>query len=348
LHEEQVLSADLGFIVNRKSVGVPSKVWRMPSSGTSIFTDPNDYQDGFRGAKFNLVFTCCVNFRARLTWVELPNLHLLHCHETLQRTAYVSLAPQRVYVAFPTQFDPPVVWNGAELRSGDIVFHSQGECMHQRTSGASHWAFISLEPKFLARYGKALTGLDLTPPPVGRILRPPPAIAARLLRLHTKACRLAETKPKIVVHHQVARSIEQDLLRILVTCLTAGAVHDDTVPQPGHPNIMIQFEDMLASYFNRQLRTSEICASIGVSERTFRACCAEFLGLGPSRYLRLRRLNLVHAALLRADPAARIKEIASRYGFSELGAYRRVFGETPSNTLQHTIAKRFDISTEFA
>jgi AraC-like DNA-binding protein len=340
LHEELILPADFAFIV-RKSVGVPSKVWGMPASGTSIFTDPNDYQDGFRGAKINLVFTRRVNFKARVTWVKLPNLHLLHSHENSPRMAYVSLAPQRVYVAFLTRFDPPAVWNGAELRSGDIVFHSQGECTHQRTSGASHWAFISLEPKYLAQYGKALTGLDLAPPPVGRILRPPPAIAAQLLRLHMKACRLAETKPKIVAHRQVARSIEQDLLHILVTCLTAGPVHDDTVPQPEHTNIMSKFEDVLASHFNRQLPTSEICASIRVSERTLRACCAEFLGMGPSRFQRLRRLNLVRAALLRADPAAvRIKEIASRYGFSELGAYRRVFGETPLNTVRHALTPR--------
>ena len=322
----------------------------MPASGTSIFSDPNDYQAGFRGAKINLIFTGRGNFEARLTWVELPNLHLLHSHENLPRIAYVSLAPERVCVAFPTRFDPLTVWKGAELQSGDIVFHSQGERAHQRTSGASHWAFISLESEHLARYGKALTGLDLVPPPVGRVLRPPPSTAARLLRLHTKACRLAETKPKIVAHRQVARAIEQDLLHILVNCLTAGPIHNDTVATRRHANIMIRFEELLALHFSRQLPTSEICASIDVSERTLRACCAQFLGMGPSRYLRLRRLNLVRAALRRAGPATvRIAEIASRYGFSGLGVYRSVFGETPSNTLRQALKKEsFDASAEFA
>jgi AraC-like DNA-binding protein len=61
--------------------------------------------------------------------------------------------------------------------------------------------------------------------------------------------------------------------------------------------------------------------------------------MSPGQYARLRRLNLVRAALRRADPAATsIAEIARQYGFSELGrfaaAYRTAFGETPSATLR--------------
>ncbi len=82
----------------------------------------------------------------------------------------------------------------------------------------------------------------------------------------------------------------------------------------------------------------ELCAAIGVPERTLWTRCANFLGMGPSRHIRLRRLILVRAELRRADPAtASIVEIASRYGFSELGrftsVYRTVFGETPLTTL---------------
>jgi AraC-like DNA-binding protein len=79
--------------------------------------------------------------------------------------------------------------------------------------------------------------------------------------------------------------------------------------------------------------------ALGVSERTLRACCAEFLGMSPGRYIRLRRLNLVRAALRCADPATTsVGELARRYGFSELGRfairYRTIFGETPSATLR--------------
>jgi len=70
-----------------------------------------------------------------------------------------------------------------------------------------------------------------------------------------------------------------------------------------------------------------------------RSLCHEFLGLSPLAYVRLRRLNLVRAALLRSDPAiATVSGVARHHGFSELGrfaaAYRAAFGESPSTTLR--------------
>jgi transcriptional regulator GlxA family with amidase domain len=68
-------------------------------------------------------------------------------------------------------------------------------------------------------------------------------------------------------------------------------------------------------------------------------CCADFLGMSPGQYARVRRLNLVRAALRRAEPATTaIAEVARQYGFCELGrfaaSYRATFGEAPSTTLR--------------
>jgi AraC-like DNA-binding protein len=84
-----------------------------------------------------------------------------------------------------------------------------------------------------------------------------------------------------------------------------------------------------------------MCAEIGVPERTLRACCTEVLGMSPSRYLRLRRLNMVRTALQRAKPTpGTISAYAKRCGFSELGrfatSYRQTFGEAPSETLRRS------------
>jgi AraC-like DNA-binding protein len=103
--------------------------------------------------------------------------------------------------------------------------------------------------------------------------------------------------------------------------------------------IIARFEEVLATHSERQLQIPELCTAIGVPERTLRICCAEFLGMSPNRYLRLRHLNMVRAALRRADsPTATVSKFARRYGFSELGRfaaiYRTVFGETPSTTLR--------------
>jgi AraC-like DNA-binding protein len=313
--------------------------WRMQGSGTTKFTDVGAYQSSIRGAKYNFVFSCQRDFEARLTWVELRHLSLLRAQENLPRVAHVSLTPALAFVAFPTRYDPPQICDGIELQPGEIVFHSLGECVHQWTRGPSRWGSISVAPEHLAACGKALTGIDLAPPQVARIVRPSRGDSTRLLHLHAKACRLAETKPGMIAKPEVGRALEQDLLHTLVNCLTTDNDQKYGGTKLHHMKIIARFESVLAGNFERQLQIPELCAAIGVPERTLRICCAEFLGMSPTRYVRLQRLNTVHAALQRAHfHKTTVKEIAKRYGFSELGRfaaiYRTVFGETPSTTLQ--------------
>src|SRR5439155_10144030 len=128
----------------------------------------------------------------------------------------------------------------------------------------------------------------------------------------------------------------QGLIHALVTCLAAKA-RDDGAARRHHTRIMVRFEEMLAERPDRQLHLPELCTLIGVSERTLRSCCDEFLGISPSRYVLLRRLKASRIALRDADPAtASVAGIASGCGFTELGrfavAYRTTFGESPSTT----------------
>jgi hypothetical protein len=165
------------------------------------------------------------------------------------------------------------------------VFHSPGERMHQRTTGASEWAFISVAPEYLAKYGKAIA--DHIPAPIGQVLRPPAFTAARLRRLHAKACRLAATKTDIIAHREVARALEQDLLHALVNCLTADNANHAVITRH-HTNIMVRFEEVLDAHSDQQLSLPKLCAAIGVSDRVLRICCAEMVGMSPSQYNRLR------------------------------------------------------------
>src|SRR5260370_41111062 len=107
---------------------------------------------------------------------------------------------------------------------------------------------------------------------------------------------------------------------------------------------MVRFEDALAAHADPRLSLHALCSAIDVPERTLRVCCNEFLGMSPTRYHLLRRLNTVRSALQRADPAtASVAKIARRCEFSELGrfaaTYHTVFGELPSTTLRRVIGE---------
>ena len=83
-----------------------------------------------------------------------------------------------------------------------------------------------------------------------------------------------------------------------------------------------------------------------MTERTLRSCCAEFLGMSPTRYVLLRRLNRARVALRDAVPGgANLVELVRGFGFAELGrfeaAYLVAFGETPLTTRQRAPGARF-------
>jgi AraC-like DNA-binding protein len=81
----------------------------------------------------------------------------------------------------------------------------------------------------------------------------------------------------------------------------------------------------------------EMYTAAGVSERTLQGAFHDQLGLSPSAYLRLTRLNGVRAELLAPTPDTTVTAVATRWGFLHLGrfarAYRALFREKPSDTL---------------
>jgi AraC-like DNA-binding protein len=326
---------------DRKMASRAQMHW-MAAGGTATFDNPADYQAAFGGTTLKLTLTGGGNFKAGLTWLDLRYLRVIRGRENLPRIAFISLPPERVVFSFPTN-KAPAIWSGLELRRGDILFRCPGRRMHQWTAGESQWGLISLPPKQLTAVGKALTGLEITLPPDGRVLRPPREAAAGLLRLHSRVCRLAERRLELIENPEVARAVEQELLPALVACLEADNADVGLETRRHHADIMVRFEDALSAHVGPQLNMPELCATVGASERTLRACCNEFLGTSPTRYYLLRRLNAVRSALQRADPAtASVAEIARSFEFSELGrfaaTYRAVFGELPSTTLRRVIA----------
>ena len=58
-----------------------------------------------------------------------------------------------------------------------------------------------------------------------------------------------------------------------------------------HNAIVARFLKFLTTHPNRALYLPEICSAIGVAERTLRAACEAHLGMGPIRYLKLRRMH---------------------------------------------------------
>jgi len=313
----------------------------MIGCGTQTFTDPDDFRAHTPGFEIALVLTGPDPFRTRVAWAALPCLRVSTIEERAARTGFMSLPSAIVCISFLVRGNSPAYCNGVPLNRGDVVLHAPGERFHQRATGPFRWGLIALPASDLDAYGAALLGDRLALPHGPAILRLPKAIAPTLLRLHRETCRLAEERPELVAHREVARALEQDLVAILVDGLSSAEIVDHATTRRRHASIMARFEDVLAHQPGRPLSTPELARAAGVSERTLRLCCSAFLGRSPASYARLRRLNLVRSALAHgAAPATSIATIAREHGFSEPGrfstAYRSVFGETPSTTLRRS------------
>lgn len=110
-------------------------------------------------------------------------------------------------------------------------------------------------------------------------------------------------------------------------------------PRLNRKNVLQVCHEMIEARAGLPLRVAELVAATGVPERTLRQVFHDYFGIGPLRYLKLRQLNQVFAALRAANPkATRVGDILAAHGIWEFGRfasnYRHLFGEPPSQTLR--------------
>ena len=309
----------------------------MPRTFTSVFSEPDDFQAALseEGVARFLV-TGRAQFRARLTQIVLHRLHLSAGEEELSRIAFVAVPAGMVLILLPIGGRPSPIWGGIGMRTGEIITLGPGQRVHARTDGPCRWGSIRLPTQDMARYGRALSGAGFGVPQFVARWQPPLAARRDLRQLHRAAIRAAEARSGTLIDAEAVHGLEQQLIHALVDCLATGPVGDD-MSAHRHPELLARFEGLLQ--MQPFLRVAEICVAIGVSDRDLRRCCEEQLGVSPSKYLRLYRMQQVHGALRSGNPdTASIAEVARRYGVRDLGrfaaAYRARYGELPSATLR--------------
>ena len=310
----------------------------MISGAVQIFSDPLLYQKVFHAADVELLPTARGEFSARLTQIRLDKIWMQRADESLPRVLLGTVSPERAIIGFLTDARQSQTYHCGMEVSSDVLIVNNSDVMHRRTDGASHWGSISLARGELLSAGKTLCGRELDASALACLVRPNPDQLARLRHLHQKLGRLVEESPDGLSRAEVVRAIESEIIHALVRCLDENSPVTTTHAGRNHAKIIRRLEEYLAENLFQPLYLAEICAATGASESSLRACCQEHLGMGPVRYLWLRRMHLVQRALLLATPeVSTVTQIAMDHGFWELGRfstqYRSFFGESPSATL---------------
>src|SRR5215469_1547412 len=269
----------------------------MPSSEVRTFTDPDDYAASFREAQVTLTVTERGQFAAKLTRIDLPRVRIQRFSDNLPRIAHSALVSGCAMFSWLTRPGPPQLSSGVEMQSAGIMRHSEGNSNYLRSSGLACYGSMSLPVADMVSVGAEMAGLDVTPPKEARLHVPTPRAMERLQRLHTSAGRLAEGAPEIITNPDAARGLEQTLIEAMVDCLSYGERREPSLAQGQHATVMRRFHRVVEENAAEPLYIPEICRAIRVSERALRMCCQEHLGMGPKRYLVLRRMHMARRAL---------------------------------------------------
>ena len=131
--------------------------------------------------------------------------------------------------------------------------------------------------------------------------------------------------------------IEDSLWALLLSAL--GEQTENKHKSGGYATYVKPAEEYILGHLGTPLRVVDIAAAVGVSVPTLNRAFRKCHGMGPKAFVKRRRLDRVYAELLRGEPqATSVTEIATKHSFWHLSQfaadYKRVFHETPSDTLR--------------
>ena len=258
----------------------------MPWSRILSFTDPLPYQAAIRAADVELYPTSRGEFRAELTQINLNQLWMQRFDEKLPQVYASKVKLGRKVIGFLTSANqPPFQHSGMNISPHDIVV-SSNDVMHHRTAGDCHFGAMSLTTDDFDAAHSAIMGREFSGSPSKHLVRPSAALMARLINLHGIVGQIARTAPDILTFPEVARALEHELIHLMIRCLAEGNSFGMTAGGRRHDLIIARFEEFLEANPDQPLYLTEICAAIGVAERTLRSACEEHLGMGRSAIFR--------------------------------------------------------------
>jgi AraC family ethanolamine operon transcriptional activator len=246
--------------------------------------------------------------------------------------------PPNSYGCFPVlTANENAIWQGRRLKVGQVRVFDPGQDTDHVTAPAKYRLVALVVDKDLYRKKVAvLGGFDLEERRGSReVITTTPAYCGALSSHLVGLFNLVQARPGLLA--QSGRWIEQECLRRFAELL-ARPKSDWTALQPSNRVRLVRCaEDHFRASLGHPLSIFDLCQELAVSERTLHYAFQEVRGLSPMAYFRACQLNAVRQELKTAPDTVTVHQIAQRWGFWHTGefaaAYRRLFGELPSQTL---------------
>lgn len=167
-----------------------------------------------------------------------------------------------------------------------------------------------------------------------------PNLGFEYASLISKTLTTLHKRPELLVNKSITNLMTSELFKSLTSAMSAKP-SENKLPKLKKRQLGVKkVIEFLQTHACDLPDIQTLCRVACLSERTLQYGFMETLGITPIHYLRVVRLNGAKHALQFADPKqTKVVDIATNWGFVELGRfakeYRQLFCELPSHTLNH-------------
>ena len=164
----------------------------------------------------------------------------------------------------------------------------------------------------------------------------------QIARILGSTPELAKDRVKCIFRELLAEYRNLTTTRALVDGFAPDRAGGQTHDADAAYNLQVaRAEAWIDVHVTEAISVEDVASALGVSTRTLRLAFRSVRGCSPLRAIHIRRLDRVRAALAAAKPGATVTDIATGFGFFELGRfsvrYRKRFDEKPSETLARSV-----------
>jgi len=295
---------------------------------TFRFTDIDEFRSSVRNLEVDFT-PLARKISAEQTVLNLPGLSI-NFTKSFPRIIDARLAPNCTCIGFMMDDGIPIRFNGVEKELSAVTIGSHGAAYSSVEAVERQYASIVFTPAVEDRgWPQAASNF--------RVFEITPASQHRLRELVRQLLSRAPSLAHETDVNRAASAIRESVLA------TVDSVFAEIVParwaSQANTSRQIQIirdiEAVLVGHWGDPVYSEQLAHQVGVSVRSMHDAVLRYRGMSLHRYLRLRRLWLVHKQLLAGTHS--VKASALAFGFWHLGEfsanYRAQFGETPSETL---------------
>lgn len=304
------------------------------------FTEPEELIHAVPGVSLRATPTCPGSFSAAAITLRLNGL-VFQAGTCAPAIIMGQATPGSSVVHLPYAGTETFILNGRAMAPGLVALYGGGAVLERVSRQTTCHAALILPME----EAESLLAPSSTSPllrPAGHAMmqthRPP---WLRVIRLAEAVAKTIESDAATFLEPEARRSLRASLVNAFGEMISgdeeSGAPRQMRI-SPARKRIVNVVDDYLVVNTSRPIYTEDLCSVLKISPARLADAFRTSFGVTPHRFLKLRRLAMVRAALRGPEgPVPLVRSVAHAHGFWHLGQfardYRAMYGETPSETL---------------